>query len=253
MDKVSEKVGPSLREDPDFWDRLNSCVWGSETPEEFQSNWSSFINDFQLTRNEWFSTRYLIRASLIPAYFMDIPLAGVLRTTLRSENANSFFKCFIHQKLSFVEFWLRFDTALEWQREEELKADNKSIHTTPKLMTLWNMEEQCSMIYTHEVFVKFQSQVLAARDHCFIQSITTSEEMKIVTVTSQSGKERVVTLDKSNMFGRCSCKLYESYDISCHHIIQALRTKKQNEVPLIYIIKRWEKRCKRYMSICYAI
>jgi hypothetical protein len=155
--------------------------------------------------------------------------------------------------LSFVEFWLRFDTALECQREEELKANNKSIHTTPKLMTLWPMKKQCGMTYTHEVFQKFQSQVLAARDHCFIQGITDSEEIKIVTVTSHSGKERVVILDKSNMFGRCSCKLYKSYGIPCRHIIQALRTKKQNEIPLIYIMKRWEKRCKRYMSICYAI
>jgi hypothetical protein len=35
MDKVPEKVRPSLREDQDFWDRMNSCVWGSETREEF--------------------------------------------------------------------------------------------------------------------------------------------------------------------------------------------------------------------------
>jgi hypothetical protein len=46
MDKVPEKVGPSLREDQGFWDRLNSYVWGFETREEFESNWSSFINDF---------------------------------------------------------------------------------------------------------------------------------------------------------------------------------------------------------------
>jgi hypothetical protein len=126
----------------------------------------------------------------------------------------------------FVEFWLRFDTTLECQREEELKADNRSIHTTPKLMTLWHMEKQCGMIYRHEVFQKFQSQVLAARDHCFIQGIIDSAETKIVIVTSHSRKERVVTLDKSNMFSRCSCKLYESYGIPCRDIIQALRTEK---------------------------
>jgi hypothetical protein len=90
MDKVPEKVGPSLREDQDFWDRLNLCVWGFETREELESNWSSFINDFQVGGNEWFSTRYLICASWILAYFMDIPLAGVLRTTSRSESENSF-------------------------------------------------------------------------------------------------------------------------------------------------------------------
>jgi len=165
----------------------------------------------------------------------------------QSESANSFFNRFIHQKLTFVEFWLRFDTALECQRQEELKADNASLHTTPKLITPWAMEKQCNVIYTHEVFSKFQEQIIAARDHCIIQGITECEDIKIVTISSLSGKERVVQLNKSDMFGRCFCKLYESYGIPCHHIIQVLRAEKQNEVPSIYIMKRWEKRCKRFV------
>ena len=91
MEKVPEKVSPSVREDQFFWDRLNSCVWGSESVEDFEMQWKSIITDFQLTGNEWFSTRFLIRESWIPAYFMDIPLAGLLRTTSRLESANSFF------------------------------------------------------------------------------------------------------------------------------------------------------------------
>jgi len=189
MEKVPEKVSPSLREDKDFWDRLTACVWGSETIVEFESQWNSFITDFQLMGNEWFSTRFLIRESWIPAYFMDIPLAGIFRTTSRSESANSFFNRFIHRKVSFVEFWLRFDTTLKCQRQEELKHDNTSLHTSPKLMTPWAMEKQCSMIYTHEIFHKFQKEIVASRDHCFIQGITEGEEVKIVIVGSLSGKE----------------------------------------------------------------
>jgi hypothetical protein len=30
MEKVPEKVGRSIREDEDFWKRLNQCVWGTE-------------------------------------------------------------------------------------------------------------------------------------------------------------------------------------------------------------------------------
>jgi hypothetical protein len=41
-----------------------------------------------------------------------------------------------------------------------------------ELKSLWPMEKQCGIIYTHEVFQKFQSQVLAARDHCFAPGIT---------------------------------------------------------------------------------
>jgi Ni,Fe-hydrogenase maturation factor len=110
---------------------------------------------------------------------------------------------------------------------------------------IWPMEKQCSDIYTHEVFRKFQEQVVVARDHCIIQMISESEDTKIVTISSQSGKERVVQMNKSNMFGTCSCKLYESYDIPCRHVIQVLRAEKQIEIPSIYITKRWEKRCKR--------
>ena len=153
---------------------------------------------------------------------MDIFLAGILRTTSRSESANSFFNRFIHRKLTFVEFWLRFDTALECHHEEEFKADNASFHTTPKLMTPWVMEKQCSLIYTHEVFSKFQGQRVAARDHCIIQGILECEDMKNVTISSLIGKERVVQMNKSNMFGTCSCKLFESYGIMCRHIIQVL-------------------------------
>jgi hypothetical protein len=245
MDKVPEKVGPSIREDEEFWDRLHKCVWGSDDPNDFVSQWNSIMADYGLTENEWFSTKFDMRESWIPAYFMDTPLAGILRTTSRSESANSFFNRFIHRKLSFVEFWLRFDIALECQREEELKADNASLHANPKLVTPWHMERQCSVIYTHEVFGKFQEQLIVARDHCIVQGILESEDMKMFTISSLSGKERVVQINKSNMFGTCSCKFYESYGVPCRHLIQMLRCEKQNEIPSIYIMKRWDKRCKR--------
>ena len=245
MKKVHERVGPSIREDEDFWKLLNMCIWGSKNPDEFESQWNYIMTKYALTGNEWFSTKFAIRQSWIPAYFMDIPLAGILRTTLRSESANSFFNRFIQRKLTFVEFWLRFDTALDCQRQEELKADNASLHNTPKLMTPWAMEKQCSVIYTQEVFKNFQEQIVAARDHCIVQGISESEDMKCFTISSLSGKERVVLMNKANMFGRCSCKLFESYGILCRHIIQVLRTEKQNEIPSNYIMKRWDTRCKR--------
>jgi zinc finger SWIM domain-containing protein 3 len=135
---------------------------------------------------------------------------------------------------------------LECQREEELKADNASLHYTPTLTTPWAMEKQCSEIYTHEVFSKFQEQIVVARYHYIIQGISEYDDINFFTISSLSGKERVVQMNKSNMFGRCSCKFYESYGIPCCHIIQVLRAEKQNEMPSIYIMKRWEKRCKRY-------
>jgi hypothetical protein len=35
MDKVHEKVGPSIRVDEEFWVRFGKCVWGFEDPDGF--------------------------------------------------------------------------------------------------------------------------------------------------------------------------------------------------------------------------
>ena len=87
MEKVPERVGPSIREDDEFWKLLNRCVWGSENSDEFESQWNFVMTKYALMENEWFSTKFAIRQLWIPAYFMDIPLAGILRTTSRSESA----------------------------------------------------------------------------------------------------------------------------------------------------------------------
>ena len=119
-------------------------------------------------------------------------------------------------------------------------------------MIPWPMEKQCSVRYTHEVFSKFQEQLVVARDHCIVQGIEECEDIKIFTISSLSGKERVVQMNKTNMFATCSCKLYESYGIPCRHIIQVLHAEKQNEVPSNYIMKRWKTRCKRCVLYVFS-
>lgn len=49
--KLTEKVGATMKNNPDFHERFMSCVWGSETPSEFESQWSSVISDFGLADN----------------------------------------------------------------------------------------------------------------------------------------------------------------------------------------------------------
>jgi transposase-like protein len=113
MKKLLEKIDAHLLNNDEFRKMINSCVWGSETIEEFESRWQYWITTYHLENNEWLTGRYHIRESWIPAYFREIWLGGILRTTSRSESANSFFNLFIGRKLALVEFWIRFDTALK--------------------------------------------------------------------------------------------------------------------------------------------
>ena len=74
MEKVPEKVGPSIRNDEIFWERLNKCVWETENSDDFVSQWNSIVTDYGLIRNDWFSTRFVIRESRILVYFLDITI-----------------------------------------------------------------------------------------------------------------------------------------------------------------------------------
>ncbi|CAN6181097.1 unnamed protein product [Urochloa humidicola] len=243
--KVPDKIGPDLREDDDFHASLGICVWSSETPEEFEDRSARIMIHYGLEHHEWFAGRFDIRSSWVPAYFRDIPLSGILRTTSRSESANSYFSRFIGFKHALVEFWLRFDTALEDQRNKELEADNVTLHTSPVLKTSWRMEKHGSELFTHEVFGEFQQELLAAREYCIFESMQKAGELQTMRVADNSKKVRVVQLNTSTMFASCSCLLFEMHGIPCRHVIHALRSAKIDELPSIYVLKRFRKDCKR--------
>lgn len=59
----------------------------------------------------------------ISTYFKDTFLVGILRTTSRSESENSLFGNYLNKNLSLVEFWMRFNSAIESQRHTELLTD----------------------------------------------------------------------------------------------------------------------------------
>ncbi|XP_021743201.1 protein FAR1-RELATED SEQUENCE 5-like [Chenopodium quinoa] len=124
MRKLSEKVGCSLNSDDDFNTQFKSCVYSSETSIEFEEYWKLIIEKYKLQNNSWLSQLYDIRDMWIPAYFRDLFLGAVLRTTSRSESKNSFFSNFSNPHLSLVEFWMRYESSIELQRYNQSIEDN---------------------------------------------------------------------------------------------------------------------------------
>ncbi|KAK1358881.1 hypothetical protein POM88_043355 [Heracleum sosnowskyi] len=93
MNKLSSKVGPSLPANKKFVEKLKSAVYSDHfTPGEFKERWNDIIVEFKLKSNPWLTEMFNIRDQWIPAYFSDIEMAGLLRTTSRSESSNSFFQ-----------------------------------------------------------------------------------------------------------------------------------------------------------------
>ena len=119
------------------------------------------------------------------------------------------------------------------------------MHTDPKLFTSWEIESHGGAVFTHEVFRKFQEEVLAAREHCDVQTTTELEVRRIVYVAGNSNKVREVIWKYNEQVFNCSCMLFESVGILCRHIIRMLRGARISELPMQFITKRWTKNCKR--------
>ncbi|XP_021726157.1 protein FAR1-RELATED SEQUENCE 5-like [Chenopodium quinoa] len=135
MRKVPEKVGTQFCNETEFLKKLSAIVWDREIdPHAFVDCWNSVMEEFDLVDHEWFAYMFKIRHLWIPTYFKDLFMGGLLRSTSRSEGENSFFCNFINPHVTCVEFFVRYETALDAQRHEqdELNRLNKS---EPQLLT----------------------------------------------------------------------------------------------------------------------
>jgi len=239
--KLSEKVGSLMNSNDDFLGRFNSCVYNSETPIEFEQEWQSIIVDFGLQKNAWLSQMYDTRDMWIPAYFKDLFLGAVLTTTLRSESENHFFNNFTNPHLSLVEFWMRYESALELQWYGQLQSDNKTSSSVPLLKTTKDLERHVGKIYTFANFHKFQDEFWNACMDCEIEDRQAIDEGFVITVvdnTRNKTKKRQVMCNPSNHMAHCSCKMFECEGIPCCHILCVLKGKPLRELPSYYILSR---------------
>ncbi|XP_074297670.1 protein FAR1-RELATED SEQUENCE 5-like [Silene latifolia] len=133
MKKLPDKVGPSICQNTNFLKEINSIVWDGEIDtEEFELRWKSILSSYELSNHEWLKSMFNIRASWIPAYFRDIYLGGIMRTTTRSESENSFFGNFTNPHLTLVKFWMCFQSAMDAQRWKYSKVTADDKNSSPK-------------------------------------------------------------------------------------------------------------------------
>ena len=107
-----------------------------------------------------------LRHMWVPVYFNDLAFGGLLRTTSRSESENAMFSSYVNKQLSLVEFWMRFECAIDRQRENKRKADNATLSSSPQLKTSLELERHGREIYTHVNFYVFQEELWSSCMNC---------------------------------------------------------------------------------------
>ncbi|XP_074299491.1 protein FAR1-RELATED SEQUENCE 5-like [Silene latifolia] len=243
MEKVSAKVGAITCKETDFLSRLNSVVWDSSLePMEFEQRWLAVMKDFDLGGHKWLSSMFRDKHLWIPAFFRDMPMGGLLRTTQRSESANSFFKRYQNHYGTLVELWLRYETAIEQQRYLQKCLDKDSEHSLPVTTpSLTNIELQAASVYTHKVFYDVQVE-LKHTSVCALAGMPLNGDIRVYDVNDELRHTTFqVSYTATTEDVKCTCKLFESKGLLCRHVFWVLSANLLKSIPGKYIVPRWCK------------
>lgn len=144
-------------------EKMKKYIWSSVIEiDEFVSGWEAVMKEFNLENNKWLQDMFALRSSWIPAYFRDEPMYGLLRTTSRSESENFFFGQFHRQGDTLCEFWLRFESAMDRQRNEASRLDHESKSSLPETLSQWFIEDDAAILFTRTIFYKVQEEIIAS-------------------------------------------------------------------------------------------
>jgi hypothetical protein len=164
-------VGIALCSTTDFKKRFADIVWSdSLSTVEFENEWHSLVSEFGLNSHPWLTDLYNIRQDWIPAFYQNENLAGLMRTTSRSESENHFFNQFCNPKSTLVEFFSHFEAAIEAQRYEHRKNDHETRYADSEIWSSFVLENQAAQLYTRTIFLDQQLEIDDAINSCACMS-----------------------------------------------------------------------------------
>lgn len=159
------------------------------------------------------------------------------------------FSKLVNQELTLVEFWMRFECAIEIQRDNENEADHINSSSFPQLRTGLDLEKHGMQLYIRNNFYIFKNKLRFSCIDCVVAEIRDDDGIRIFTI-SDGGKKcyksrREMIYYTSNSEAKCSCKMFELEGIPYRHILVALRGYLKREIPNPLILNRWTKLATR--------
>ncbi|KAJ8751128.1 hypothetical protein K2173_016309 [Erythroxylum novogranatense] len=223
--------------------KFNKCVFRSWTEDEFDKRWLKLLDKFHLREVEWVQSLYEDRIYWVPTFMRNVSFAG-LSAMSRSESLNSLFDKYVHVETSLREFVEKYKIILEDRYEEEAKSDFDAWHETPDLKSPSPFEKQMSLVYTHEIFKKFQVEVLGAAA-CHLKKESEDETTTVYSVKDfEDNANYMVEWSKSKSDIYCSCHSFEYNGYLCRHAIVCLQMSGIFSIPPKYVLQRWTNAAK---------
>ncbi|GKB02293.1 FAR1-related sequence 5-like protein, partial [Tanacetum coccineum] len=235
MQKIPLKICKEIYNETDFKERFDKIVWNMFIePLTFEEKWAQLIEDFDLKKHKWLTKMYNLREIWIPAYFIDSPLFGLMRTTSRSESENSFFKSFTSPGATLVSFMMSYESAMERQRYRQEKLDFNTIDAAPKCITQLDIERHAARVYTRTMFLIVQTEINEGCWNCTIQGLNIDEGCETVIIRDKKPNEnKSLFHKKKEKKGKEEEKKTQT--------ARDYKNREINVIPKQYILRRWTR------------
>ncbi|XP_057731128.1 protein FAR1-RELATED SEQUENCE 4-like [Arachis stenosperma] len=220
-----------------FMEKFNKCIYKSWTEDQFETRWWKLVDRFNLRDVTWVQSLYDDRAYWVPTFMRDISFGG-FSTSSRSESLNAFFDNYVQVDTSLREFVEQYRVILGDRHEEEAKANFDAWHETPELRSPSPFEKQMLLVYTHEIYKRFQVEVLGAAA-CHLKRENTGVTETYSVKDFENNESYMVEWNTSNSDICCSCRSFEYKGYLCRHAIVVLQMSGVFSIPSKYILQRW--------------
>ncbi|XP_042029871.1 protein FAR1-RELATED SEQUENCE 5-like [Salvia splendens] len=172
MSKLFEKIPKSISDREKFSKEFKACVWSELLdPDEFDILWTGIVEKYGVKDHKWFKDMCAVRHMWIPAYFRDVPMGSLMRTTSFSESENNFFKRYSKPLFNFADFTLQHNNGIDAQRNQTERLDYYDSVISPKYATDLAFEKQLTSVYTDRMFRVVQELIYEADKSCRMISI----------------------------------------------------------------------------------
>ncbi|XP_024996779.1 protein FAR1-RELATED SEQUENCE 5-like [Cynara cardunculus var. scolymus] len=237
----------ALNHDPNFNKVINKLVWNIHIgPTEFETRWHEMIDQYNLGGDTWFTEMYEIRHSWIPAYYKDMPMSGLMKTTSRYESSNSYINIYESYWFDLVQFLNNYDVAIEKQRYRQSVHETVTRTTNPKFVTSSRLESHASCIYSRNVFFDIQKEIKKTIWFCTIETVECRDDLKSFVISHKTKKSSnnityQVCRNYSTNTVECDCNLFTRNRYLCRHAFKVLINDEVECILEKYILRRWKR------------
>ncbi|XP_022014087.1 protein FAR1-RELATED SEQUENCE 5-like [Helianthus annuus] len=200
--------------------------------------------------HQWLNEMYEIRERWVLAFFRDIPMCCLMKTTSRSESSNASFKVNSTSANTLVQFMLCYEARIDSQRYRQRVSEFKSSSIVYQGKSNLPIEQHAFSVYSHSVFHVVRKEILKGKFCCFITNQTLEAGM---TVFSVQHEDNLFTVKFNSMdnTAECSCRGFTRIGYLCRHVFCVYRLQHVDAIPSKYIANRWRRDVspKRVFSI----